>query len=194
MPIKNPKRDEIERILKEHPKRKAYNIAKECGLDKDMGTDRAVEYIRRVRKTMRSRGQLPAVSADIAAEADLLKDITKLFSMRKGRMSKKAAATMLLLNCYYRFCSEDDSIHVTAIDSTYALNAQLENPLPMMEAIGLCDIALARYMASQDEEQNAAAKRKGYPKAGLNYSNDTLIDICEITERELTQLDTIRKA
>lgn len=193
MAKRHPKRDEIERMLVQYPKRKAYHIATECGLDTEMGAERAVEYIRSVRKALRKKGLLPSAKPEIVPDAERLADITKLFEIRHGKMSKRAAATMLLLNCYYRFRSEDDEIHGTAIDSTYKLNDGLQHPLPYTDAIHICDIALANYMASIDEERNAAAVKHGFPGAGLNYANRTLIDRCEITDGELEHLNTIRK-
>lgn len=100
---------------------------------------------------------------------------------------------MLLLNCYYRLRSEDDDIHLMAIDDTYEKNAYLEIPLHMSDAIKLCEVALAQYVNSKDEQKNEAAKRKGYPGAGLNYTDERFIAKLEITEEELQHMESIEK-
>lgn len=187
---RRPERDFVEKALMENAGRKAHDIAKEAGLMETMGYDKAVSYVRNVKKALRERGQLNAVT--FASDEDRLHDIQILFELRQGKMSSKAAYFMLLLNCYYRFRSVDDDIHMRAIDDTYEKNRQLENPFAMIDAIKICDVALAQYMASIDEEQNAAAIKKGYPGAGLNYKNETFMDKLEITSDEIQNLRSIQ--
>lgn len=192
MPKRHPKRDEVERILQEQPKRKAFNIAQETGLDTEMGTEKATDYIRSVRKSMRKKGKLARFNPDdFAPDDERLEDITTLFEIRRGRMSKRAAQTMLLMNCYLRLRSDDNDVHMDAIWDTYRKNDELINPFPINEAISICGVALARYMVSNDAEENREAMRKGYPGAGLNYTNKSLRLACEITEEELPHLKTI---
>lgn len=100
---------------------------------------------------------------------------------------------MLLLNCYYRLRSEDDDIHLMAIDDTYEKNAYLENPLQMSEAIKICEVALAQYVNSKDEHRNEIAKKRGYPGAGLNYTDERFISKLEITEEELQHMESIER-
>ena len=181
----------MEQAYKDDPRKKAHEIAEETGLIESMGYDKAVSYVRSVKKALRESGQIKA-GAQIN-EDDRLQDITTLFQLRQGKMSKRAAHFILLLNCYYRFRSKDDSIHMTAIDDTYEKNGQLQDPFPMLDAVRICDIALAQYMNSINDEKNEEAIRKGYPGAGLNYSDDRLIENLEITDTELEHLISIQR-
>lgn len=190
---KRPEREIVEKLLKENHRRKAHDIADEAGLIEAMGYEKAVEYVKQVRKAMKRSGTIPPDTEKYAADADRLEDITRLFEIRKGVMSRKAARTMLLLNCYYRFRSADDKIHMGAIDDTYAKNAALKEPLEMRIAIGICEIALGKYMDSINEEKQEAAIKHGFIGAGLNYTSESLIEKLEITEEELQHMKSIRR-
>ena len=190
---KRPEREKVENILKSNRRRKAHEIAEEAGLIVTMGYDKAVAYVRRVKRAMKKAGDIPPEKYKYAADADRLEDITKLFALRQGTMSKKAANTMLLLNCYYRLRSDDDKIHMGAIDDTYAKNADLKDPLDLRFTIGICELALAAYMDSINEEKQQAAIKRGFPGAGLNYTSESLIEKLEITEEELQHMKTIRR-
>ena len=190
---KRPEREIVEKLLQENRRRKAHDIAEETGLIAAMGYEKAVEYVKQVRKAMKRAGELPPDTAKYAPDVDRLEDITRLFELRQGTMSKKAAKAMLLLNCYYRLRSEDDTIHMGAIDDTYAKNADLKDPLDMRKAIGICELALEKYMDSIDEEKNEAAIKHGFIGAGLNYTSESLIEKLEITEEELQHMKSIRR-
>ena len=196
MARRHPLRDEIEREIKEHPGKKAWEIAQASGLVEEKGMDKATEYVRHVRKDLRRKGELKKEKDPdrFASDEDRLADITTLFEIRNGKMSRKAAHTMLLMNCYLRLRSQDDAIHMAAIDHTYQLNSELENPLPLAEAVKICEVALAKYMESIDEEKQAAAIKLGYPGAGLNYTSESLFLKCEIKNDELPLLRTIKRA
>lgn len=187
---RRPERGQVEQALQENPRRKAHEIAEEAGLIETMGYDKAVSYVRRVKKSLRENGQIKVGA--FATDEERLEDINTLFELRKGTMSRNAAYMLLLLNCYYRFRSEDDAIHMMAIDDTYEKNSQLEEPFAMVEAIRICDIALAQYMLSRDEEKNEAARKRGYPGAGLNYTDERLIEKLEITESEILHMKSIK--
>ena len=190
---RRPERDQVETLIKEDRRRKALDIAKETGLTEAMGDDKAVEYVRRVRKEMRKSGELPRKKYIHASDSDRMADIDKLFELRHGKIKKAVATAMLTLNCYYRLRSEDDDIHIMAIDDTYDKNRRLLNPRPMAEVIELCNFALAQYMESRDPEKNQAKKAMGYPGAGLNYSSRSLIELLEITEEEMQHMISIRE-
>lgn len=186
-----PEREQVRQAFLENPNRKAYEIAGEIGLIYTMGYDKAVDYVRQVRKSMKKDGEIKAGA--FASDEDRLKDITTLFDLRQGKMSQDAAYYLLLLNCYYRFRSEDDNVHIMAIDDTYEKNAKLEEPFHMSDAIRICDIALAQYMASRDDAKNEAARKIGYPGAGLNYTDENFIKKLEITDSELEHMTSISK-
>ena len=194
MARRRPERDQVEKLLTENRRRKAHDIAEEVGLIDTMGYDKAVDYVRNVRKSMRKAGAFPQEKYKFASDEDRLEDITKLFELRHGKaIDEKVAYLMLMLNCYYRLRSEDDDIHIMAIDDTYAKNKELVDPLPMGTAIQLCEVALARYMQSNDEKEVERAKRKGLPGAGFSYASETLIAKLAITDEELLHMKSIRK-
>lgn len=189
---KRPERDLVEKAYLENRRRKAHEIAEEVGLIEAMGYEKAVDYVRSVKKSMREKGQLKP--ARIAPDEERLADITTLFEIRKGKkIETKTAKMMLLLNCYYRFRSEDDIIHIGAIDDTYEKNVQLREPFPMFDAIEICNAALAQYMQSIDEDQNEAKRKRGFPGAGLNYTDNSFIETLKITESELEHMISIER-
>lgn len=191
---RKPERDEVERLIKEDRRRKAHDIAQECGLVATMGYEKAVDYVRRVRKEMRKNGDLPRKEYTYPSDADRMADMDKLFELRHGeKLSQKLVRSMLKLNCYYRLRSEDDDIHIMAIDDTYAKNKELRNPLALAEAIELCKYALEQYMDSRDPEKNREKKAMGYPGAGLNYSSKKLIELLAITDEELPHMKSIKR-
>lgn len=190
---KRPERDLVEKLIVANRRRKAHDIAEEVGLIETMGYDKAVDYVRQVKKSMKKTGSFPEEKYRFASDEERLEDITKLFELRKGQaIDEKVAYLMLMLNCYYRMRSEDDDIHMMAIDDTYAKNKELEEPLPMSTAIQLCEVALARYTQSKDEGEQERAKRKGLPYAGFCYASETLIQKLEITAEELPHMKSIR--
>ena len=194
MARKRPERDKVEKLFIENRRRKAHDIAEEVGLIETMGYDKAVDYVRNVRKSMKKAGAFPDEPYRFATDEERLEDITKLFELRKGQtIDEKVAYLMLMLNCYYRFRSEDDDIHIMAIDDTYAKNQELEEPLPWSTAIQLCEVALARYEQSKDEKEIERAKRKGLPYAGFCYASETLIQKLAITDEELQHMKSIKK-
>lgn len=191
---RRPEREAVEQLIRENRRRKAHEIAGETGLIETMGYDKAVGYVRRVKKDMKKKGEIPLPDYTCASDEERMHDIEKLFELRKGKaIEGRVAHLMLLLNCYYRLRSEDDDIHMMAIDDTYAKNRSLKYPLQMRTAIMICEIALAKYMESKDEKKKAAAIKRGFPGAGFCYSNDGLIRKLEITEEEMQHLKSIRR-
>ena len=191
---KRPERDLVEKLIKENRRRKAHDIAEESGLIETMGYDKAVDYVRRVKKDMKKKGDIPLVDYTYVSDAERMEDIDKLFELRKGKgIEGSVAHLMLLLNCYYHLRSKDDDIHMMAIDDTYAKNRELKYPLQMRTAIMICEIALTKYMESKDEEKKAAAIKKGFPGSGLCYSNDGLIRKLDITDEELQHMKSIKR-
>lgn len=183
-------REAVKRTIQNNRTLKAHEIAAEVGLIDAMGYDKAVEYVRRVRKDMKKSGEIHPIQ--YATDDARLEDITKLFELRQGEMSTAAAFSMLRLNCYYRLRSEDDDVHMQAINDTYDKNRSLQEPFPMAEAVRICEIALGQYMASIDPIKNDEAKRRGFIGAGLNYRHETFIQKLEITEDELRHMKSIR--
>lgn len=193
MARKRPERDQVEKLLLQDRRRGAYDIAEEVGLLETMSYNQAVDYVRNVKKSMKKAGKFPDEPYRYASDEARLEDITKLFELRHGKViDEKVAYLMLMLNCYYRLRSEDDTIHWQAIDDTYAKNKELAEPLPMSTAIQLCEVALARYTQSNDEQEKERARRKGLPSAGFCYASETLIQKLAITDEELQHMKSIR--
>lgn len=194
MAQRKPERDQVEKLLLENRRRKAYDIAEEVGLVATMGDDKAVDYVRRVKRSMIKAGAFPVEENRFASEEERLEDITKLFELRLGKaINEKAAYLMLLLNCFYRLRSQNDDTHWRSMDDTYEKNLDLEEPLPWSTAIKICEIAQARYMQSINEQEIARAKRKGLPYAGFCFASDTLIQKLAITDEELQHMKSIKK-
>ena len=191
---RRPERGIVEKLIKENRRRKANDIAEEVGLIETMGYDKAVDYVRQVRKSMKKSGDLPLEKYKFASDSERLEDLTKLFELRRGKViDSKVAYLMLLLNCYYRLRSEDHDIHWGAIDDTYARNNELVEPFELRVAVNICEIALARYTESINEEKKAIAIKKGLPGAGFSYASETLILKLDITEEELLHMKSIRR-
>ena len=193
MARRRPEREQVEKLFLQNPRRKAYDIAEEVGLVETMGYDKAVDYVRNVKKSMKKAGNFPDEPYRYASDEARLEDITKLFELRHGKViDEKVAYLMLMLNCYYRLRSEDDTIHWQAIDDTYAKNKELAEPLPMSTAIRLCEVALVRYTQSNDEREKERARKKGLPSAGFCYASETLIQKLSITDEELQHMKSIK--
>lgn len=194
MARKRPERDQVEKLLLENRRRGAHDIAEEVGLIDTLGYNKAVDYVSNVRKSLKKAGKFPDESYRFGTEEGRLEDINKLFELRKGKpINEKVASLMLLLNCFYRFRSQDYTTHWSAIDDTYKKNEELEEPFPMSFAIDLCNAALARYTQSIDEKEIERSKRKGLPYAGFCYASETLIKKLAITDEELQHMKSIRK-
>lgn len=193
MARKRPEREQVEKLLLEDRRRGAYDIADAVGLIETIGYNKAVDYVRNVKKSIKKAGSFPDEQYKFASDEERLADITKLFELRKGKsINEKVAYLMLMLNCYYRFRSDDYDTHWSAIDDTYAKNNALEEPLPMRTAIRLCEVALARYTQSNDGKEIERAKRKGLPGAGFCYASETLITKLAITDEELQYMKSIK--
>lgn len=195
MSKRRPERAIVETLIKENRRRKARDIAEEAGLIESMGDeDKAVDYVRRVKRSMKETGELPVEKYKFASDEERLEDLQTLFELRKGkRIEKRVAHAMLLLNCYYRYRSEDGATHWGAIDDTYEKNKELLEPLELSNAIGICQLALLKYTESKDKKKNEAARERGLPGAGLNYASETLIAKLAITEEELQHMKSIRR-
>lgn len=71
------------------------------------------------------------------------------------------------------------------------LNSRLKEPLTEEELTKATKRAEQAYKDHQDDKKNEIARKMGYPAAGYNYKNTTLITKLQITEAEQRQLKTI---
>lgn len=168
-------RKAVEQALMLEPEKRAAEIALELGTSTD--------YVRGVRRELTRRGLISRQTQ--GTDAERLADLTALFNKREGKISRNAANVMLMHNCYYRLRSQDDKTHATAIENTYAINDSLKHPLPIMEVVRLCEIAVNHYMKSIDSDLNEKAKALGYPGAGLHFSDRIIKEKWEIKDDEL---------
>lgn len=189
---KHPKRDIAVQTIKDHPEWKAGVVAEYIGLTAEMGQDKATEYIRHVRKSMRKKGQLvrqPSMEK-YASEEDRLEDVKKLFELRDYKTTKKAASAMLLMYCYWTMRLYGN---FKAVNDTMEMNDKLRTPLTFPEIERICNLAQERGFDSLDEEKSSQAKIRGFMNAGLNYTSDSLYYKFEVKEEELPHLKTIEK-
>ena len=178
-------------IMKNHTLR-AGAIAKQLGLDEEMGYDKATDYIKGIRRKMREDGDLiPEIEKPTYAEPEeRLADALKLFAMRKYNVNKKAASNMLLGMCYWTMVIAGN---VKAVCDTMDMNDRLKKPLSFPEVEKVCNNAQQLGFAAMDEKKNKEAIELGYPGAGLNWTSATLYHKFEVTEAELPHLKTIGK-
>lgn len=80
---KHPKRDITVQTIKEHPEWKAWKVAEHIGLTEEMGQDKATDYIRQVRKSMRKKGELVVTEQAMVPESDRLEDVKTLFRIQR---------------------------------------------------------------------------------------------------------------
>lgn len=187
---KHPKRDLAVQTILEHPEWKAGRVAEEIGLIEEMDHDKATEYIRQVRKSMRKKGELVIAEHTMVPESDRLEDVKTLFRIRNYNVSKKAASAMLLMHCYWTMRLYGNWV---AVSDTMDLNDKLKHPFPFPEIEQICNLAQERGFDSLDPEKNAQAKLKGFANAGLNYTSGSLYYKFDVRDEELPHLKTIEK-
>lgn len=187
---KNPKRDIAVQTILEHPEWKAGQVADHIGLTEEMTMDRATDYIRQVRKSMRKKGQLVITEQTMVPEAYRLEDVKTLFRIRQYDINKETAKAMLLMHCYWSMRLYGN--YVAVID-TMRLNDKLKHPLTFPEIERVCNLAQERGFDSWDPEKNAQAQIRGFVNAGINYTNDSLYHKFNVQEHELNYLKTIER-
>lgn len=197
MAKKRPEREAIEAMILDKPRMMAADIANQVGLIQQIGYDKAVAYVRGVKKSLRKQGDLPNWdNGSRTSDSERLEDLNKLFELRiqaGNQIERKVAYTMLLLNCYYRLRSEDYSTHIGAFDDTYVKNLMIVEPFVPSIAVKICTAALEKYNSSINEASNEFAIQRGYPGAGIHYTDDSFIRYLQITPEELKHMKSIRK-
>lgn len=175
----------------DHHEWRAARVASYLGLTDELG-DAAVEYVKGVRKKMRDDGDLimpPEVPVYAGAE-ERLADVLRLFEIRNYTMKKKAAQNMLLATCYWIMLLEGN---LKAVTDTMKLNDRLKRPLTFLEIERICNEAQDKGFEALDDEKNEAAKKLGFPGAGLNWTSDSLYHRFMVEDHELPYLKTIGK-
>ena len=188
--MKHPKREKVVQTILEHPEWKAGAVAEHVGLIEEMGYDKATDYIKQVRKSMRKKGQLIRKPTMEYTDEERLADVKWLFISRDYVMSKKAASAMLLMMCYWTMRTGGN---YKAVSDTMEMNDKLRRPLSFQEIEQVCNLAQERGFDSMAEEKSSQAKIRGFVNAGLNYTSDSLYYKFEVKEAELPHLKTIKK-
>lgn len=178
-------------IMKNHTLR-AGVLARQLGLDVEMGYDKATDYVRYVRQEMRKNGDLiPEIEKPkYAPSEERLEDVLKLFELRNYNVNKKAAKNMLFAMCYWTMRIAGN---MKAVCDTMDMNDRLKRSLSFPEIEKACNDAQELGFDALDEQKNKEAIAKGFPNAGLNWTSATLYYKFEVTDEELTHLKTIGK-
>lgn len=117
-----------------------------------------------------------------------LQDITKLVQLRDQNV-KGYRETICFLYRYWSCCFLQDEQE--ALEHTLELNSEFSEPLPDREVIRATKSAERAWYAKSNKDANRIAKEKGYPGAGYNMTNKTLIQWLDITEEEQKHFKTI---
>ena len=116
------------------------------------------------------------------------RDIAKLVELREGDV-KGFRETILFLYRYFTACFTDDPDK--ALEDTLSLNSEFLHPLPEREVRTATKSAEKAWTAKSDAKANEIAKKMGYPGAGYNMPNQTIIDWLEISPEEQKHLSSI---
>lgn len=117
-----------------------------------------------------------------------LQDLAQLVKLRNYAV-RGYRETICFLYRYWSCCFlEDDQ---EALRQTLELNAEFSEPLPEREVIRATRSAEKAWYARSNAEANRIAQERGYPGAGYNISNETLIRWLDIADDEQKELKTI---
>ncbi|RED51140.1 replication protein [Cohnella lupini] len=120
-----------------------------------------------------------------------LRDLSKLVELR-GYNVKGYRETLCFLYRYWSCCFLADESE--ALQQTIEFNSEFTEPLRIREVEKATKSAEKAYHARNDKEANRLAQEKGYPGAGYNVTNETLIRWLDISEDEQRELQTIINA
>ena len=116
------------------------------------------------------------------------KDIATIVELRNGDVGE-CREFICFLYRYYTCCFTSDPQE--ALRETLELNQEFTRPLPESEATRATRSAETAWNAKSNKKADEAAKRLGYPGAGYNIKNSSLIDWLKISEEEQQHLSTI---
>lgn len=117
-----------------------------------------------------------------------VKDLEKVVELRQYDVTGHREVICFLYR-YWMCCYTSEP--VDSLQQTLLLNSQFTEPLSEKEVEQATKSAELAYRARSNKEASKIAKKKGYPGAGYNLKNTTIIDWLEITEDEMKQLLTI---
>lgn len=117
-----------------------------------------------------------------------LLDLIRLAELRNYDL-KGYRELFCFLYRYWSCCLTDDPDE--ALKQMIELNAGFKEPLSEKEVIRATKSAEKAWMARNDAKANEEARKKGYPGAGYNLKNSTIIRWLDITPEEQRHLQTI---
>lgn len=117
-----------------------------------------------------------------------LMDLVKLVELRDYDV-EGCRETICFLYRYWLCCYTNDPVE--ALNQTITFNLQFKDPLSIKEVEKATQSANKAWEARNSKEANELAIAKGYPGAGYNLKNATIIKWLEITMEEMAQLETI---
>ncbi|RXT00992.1 replication protein [Ammoniphilus sp. CFH 90114] len=117
-----------------------------------------------------------------------LLDLVKLCEIRNYDM-KGYRETTLFLYRYWNCCFLGDP--EDALNQTLSLNSEFKEPLSDKEVTRATRSAEKAWLLKNDKKADKLAKEKGYPGAGYNLKNETIIEWLDITEEEQLQLVSV---
>ncbi|WP_019244560.1 MULTISPECIES: AsnC family protein [Bacillus] len=117
-----------------------------------------------------------------------LMDLVKLVEIRKYEVTGHREIICFLYR-YWLCCYSKDLVE--ALNQTKLLNSQFTKPLTSKEVERATKSAEKAYEARSNKEANELAISKGYPGAGYNLKNTTIIKWLDITSDEMVHLNTI---
>jgi hypothetical protein len=117
-----------------------------------------------------------------------LLDLVKLAELRDYDL-KGYRELFCFLYRYWSCCFTDDPEQ--ALQQVLEFNSEFKEPLSVHEAIRATRSAEKAWRAKSDAKANEEAIKKGYPGAGYNLKNSTIIRWFDITPEEQRHLQTI---
>lgn len=117
-----------------------------------------------------------------------LLDIVKLAELRDYDL-KGYRELFCFLYRYWSCCLTDDL--EDSLEQMIEFNSEFKEPLPKREVIRATKSAEKAWIAKSDAKANEEAIAKGYPGAGYNLKNKTIIQWLDITSEEQVHLRTI---
>ncbi|MEK5326187.1 hypothetical protein [Aeribacillus sp. FSL M8-0254] len=117
-----------------------------------------------------------------------LLDLVKLAELRDYDL-KGYRELFCFLYRYWSCCFTDDPEQ--ALQQVLEFNSEFKEPLSEREVIRATRSAEKAWRAKSDAKENEEAIKKGYPGAGYNLKNSTIIRWFDITPEEQRHLQTI---
>ncbi|OKL35333.1 replication protein [Domibacillus mangrovi] len=117
-----------------------------------------------------------------------LLDLVRLMDLRDGDVTGQRELLCFLYR-YWSCCLTEDT--ADSLEQMLEFNSEFKEPLPEREVIRATKSAERAWIAKSDAKANEESIERGYPGAGYNLKNTTIIKWLEITPEEQVHLRTI---